>query len=98
MNSIGGSTVWKTAHKPATPRRSVVGTPTLRISHAAPPERLRRVGDLPPVHADDSARALLLRDAERARQALWADCERRPIANDAYCTKYAAAPRFGERP
>lgn len=40
------------------------------------------IGTAAPRVVDNQAEAIRLRDAERARRALWAECERRPIAFD----------------
>lgn len=80
---IGGrlASGYRTIHQAASPRRSSVGFSGW-ASRAAPPVVSRVYGDRSSVTRDDSARAVVLRDAERARRALWADCERRPIHMD----------------
>lgn len=72
---------YRTVHKQATPSRSDLGSPGWS-SRAAPPVVSRVVGERSPAVRDDQARALVLRDAERARRALWASCERRPMSKD----------------
>lgn len=73
---------YRTVHRCFEAARSSIGTPRRTTPHEARGTPSRVVGGRSAVHTDDSARAVLLRDYERARRAAWADCERRPIAND----------------
>ena len=61
-----------------------IGAGIARSHVAAQPAPGHRqfIGAASPRVVDNQAEAIRLRDAERARRALWAECERRPIAFD----------------
>lgn len=83
MNGIGAP-CFREVHRQADPKRPMYGTKSRTTPHEALPTP-RRVAAPPRTRPrDDSARALVLRDQERARLAAWAECERRPIANDGF--------------
>lgn len=75
---------YRTVHRCFEAARSSIGTPRRVTPHEARETPSRVAGGRSARHTDDSARALVLRDYERARLAAWAECERRPIANDGF--------------